>query len=470
MALENFSKENSLGERYHLLNAGQKYSLHLRLLKVLSRRTRRTRFQEKKYNEVFTHNSTELINIFIDQAHASSDEDSSIRCNFGGWMSILNEQAECVPPWKKSVRSNPRLEVFGDTYTRDYSCGGGKLFRCNPVLFGPGEDGKGICATANDSDPSDSTNACMNSFLSEEGGIRKLIDDLQSDPEKLSSYLAIVTETLRFCQEEEESFLYCDQLTETLLNISGISITCENQESLKSYLPDIITPFNLEELDSITNGLGTAALEYAEELARRQKEVRLKNRAIYKEAIASYQQDQRIIDTIDRIRDNSDKCISDSCDGTRWSRSKPSGTSVAKCARYVKYAMFPPGSSNEGFGTFSEYPWGTDAVESGAWLRDKGFVNLMDIPEMSHLTPETAPVGSILVYDKPSANRRNRYVVDGVNRGGPGHIEIKASENEYISDFINDEPTTIGGERRPIGIYVQIPSEFSARLQEVPVR
>ena len=85
---------------------------------------------------------------------------------------------------------------------------------------------------------------------------------------------------------------------------------------------------------------------------------------------------------------------------------------------------------------------------------------------MSHLTPETAPPGAIIVYEK--INSRRNSTVDGVRRGAPGHIEIKASANEYISDFINDEPTRIGGLRRPIAIYYQIPDSYKERLQEVP--
>ena len=87
---------------------------------------------------------------------------------------------------------------------------------------------------------------------------------------------------------------------------------------------------------------------------------------------------------------------------------------------------------------------------------------------MRHLTPETAPIGSFIVYDKPASKKR--YSVDGVNRGGPGHVEMRTAEDEYVSDFINEEPTTVGGERTPIGIYVKIPPEYKQKLKEVPQR
>lgn len=468
-AEESFSRV-SIADNYHLLNRQEKDHLHLLILKLLNKRTKEQKFEKKKYQELFTHNPIEFLDFFIVKSYANT-EAAVDRCNFGGWISTLDNMNQCEPPWRRSVRDNPRLLVFGDTYTREYSCGGANLFRCNPLIFGLGEDGKGICASTDDSDSNESTNSCLSIFLNSEGATRAVIDNLEKNPDQLASYLAIVAETLHFCQINVLDFPYCDDLNATLLNISRLSVMCTDQQELLSYLPDIVTPFNLDELDSITNGLGTAAIKYAEDLTKRQQEIRLKNRTVYQEAISAYQQDSRLISTIQRIRDNSDKCIMDSCDGTRHSRSKPQGTSLAWCARYVKFAMYPPrGTDADSYGSFEEYPWGSDGVESGDWLKKDGFVNLMDIPEMSHLTPETAPIGSIIVYEKTAANRRNRYNVDGVNRGGPGQVEIKASENEYISDFINDEPTTVGGDRRAIGIYVQIPPEFESQIQEIPER
>ncbi len=456
-------------EGYFLtLEAHQRKSFHLNLMRVLAKRAKNTKYSEKVINVKIVSTHPQIFELILDnlisEAYAINTEDSTIYCNYAGWMTIHNETNECLPPWNRSVRNNSDIQNFGDTYSGNYSCSGARLIRCNPVVFGPGDDGKGMCATADDNDPTDSTQACLELYQQNQEYFQDHLVNLASNPEGLANYISIAAETLRFCDAYQDDFPYCQELKESLSSSASAAVTCTDQRELLSYMPDLVTPFNQEDLNQIVEGLGDRAVEYAEDLERRQIAVREQNRKVFEEAIEAYSNSQRTQDINERILDNTDRCIMDSCRG-----SKNRYRSVEYCARYVKYAMFPPASERGGrYGNFDEYPWGADAVESGSWLRREGFVNLLDNPEMQHLTPENAPEGAVIVYEKVTS--RPTYTVDGVRRGGPGHIEIKVSDNQYVSDFINDEPTRLGGQRRPIGIYIHMPSEYRSRIQEVPER
>jgi len=49
---------------------------------------------------------------------------------------------KCLAPWK-SIDDD--IKNLGEVYDRLHHCGGSKLFRCNPTVFGPGEEGRGVC-------------------------------------------------------------------------------------------------------------------------------------------------------------------------------------------------------------------------------------------------------------------------------------------------------------------------------------
>lgn len=458
--------QERLSVAYSKLSISQRKDLHINLLNSLDQQARKTDYEQEKINVYLTVNKLYFLESILDSAYASID-DPTIYCHFGGWMTTI-KNSKCQAPWSRSVRNNAELEIFGKKYRN--SCGGANLFRCNPLIFGPGDDGKGICTTTDDSDPRLSTSSCIDDFLAQPNSLEAHVESLIDNPEKLSQYLATTLETLRSCEVQDTPFAYCDRLVQILETTSEVVVQCSNQDNLLSYLPNIITPFNQDELDRITNGLGEKAVQYAKELEEKQEAIRLQNRKVLEEAISNATQEPRMRDTITRIRNNASKCLRELCNRSGFSNSKPANRSIAKCAAYVKHAIYPyPGEEGERYANFSEYPWSRnadDAVEGGNWLRKHGFENILDYPEMSHLTPETAPPGAIIVYEKINSNRNT--TVDGVRRGAPGHIEIKASENEYISDFINDEPTRVGGLRRPIAIYYQIPDSYKEQLQEVP--
>lgn len=89
-------------------------------------------FKNEKQRSVFFKYYQSL----IDEAYASDGE----MCFFGGWPSEL----------VNGICKHPRTHGIGDWRGSDSSysqCSGSNTFRCNPLLFGPGDNGKGMCLT-----------------------------------------------------------------------------------------------------------------------------------------------------------------------------------------------------------------------------------------------------------------------------------------------------------------------------------
>lgn len=461
-----FSKDEDIKTKFQLLSLQKQRAFHISLIKHLAKRDMSTKYNFKTNNLKFDQRTSHFLfenisNLFFRCAYAN--EETKL-CNFGGWMSLMTEGEQCTPPWSSTVRRNETVQLYGDVYDSGFSCGGADLFRCNPLLFGPGPengDGKGFCARAKDDDPRDSTYSCMRNYLADNDYVDQHLLALSKDPEKLSQYLNVVVKTVRFCENSNYGeYPYCPEMKEIMTDHASMTIQCADRDKLIETLPQVVLPLNLEELDRLSAGLGTEAQAYIERLRQERIEALAHNQAVYEAAYSAYLEDNRTLATMDRLRANSDRCIADSCRG-----SKSSTTSVGYCARYMKYAFFPTNDATS-YGKWADYPWGSDAVESGEWLESHGFVNLMDDPSLEGITPENAPLGAIIVYE--DMNPDQYYTVDGQRRGGPGHIEMKLSENEFASDFINDEPTRIGGARKPIGIYINIPDEFKGRLRTIP--
>lgn len=72
-----------------------------------------------------------LTNSFIKDCHASDPN----TCFFGGWPSVRN--GSCGVPW--SSAAGAKAQSLGtSTYDSSKYCGDDNLFRCNPLIFGPG--------------------------------------------------------------------------------------------------------------------------------------------------------------------------------------------------------------------------------------------------------------------------------------------------------------------------------------------
>ncbi len=384
-------------------------------------------------------------------------------CNFGGWMSFFDSKGNCLPPWKSIVREDDGIADFGHPYTRKYSCGANGLFRCNPLVFGPGESGKGHCVSTDDKDPSAATKACMEkmNFEAQQDHIQRLSED----PKSHARYIGVAAETVRFCNESKAE--YCDELESMLTRATKQLATCTDKTKLYQYLPSVVSPVNQNEINQIANNLVPGFEAYLADLEKRKEEARAHNEKIYKEAVTAYSQSSKTQTMIKTIKDNTTKCLEKSCfkkDGKTKKRTvyydkktkkykKSDRKSMAYCFRYVKYGMVGKGNF---VGEKNDVP-GKFAVHAGHSLERIGFKNMMEDPAFRGITPETAPVGAIIVYRKV-----------GEYLGRPGHIEVKASENEYVSDFINKKPTTVGGARVPIGIYIKVPDDLKSKLVEVP--
>jgi hypothetical protein len=392
----------------------------------------------------------------------SSFADEQPMCNFGGWMSLIDKDGNCLPPWKSIVREDDGIADFGQTYTRKYSCGGKDLFRCNPLVFGPGDDGKGPCVSTNDKDANQATKACLETSTPESQ--QKHIVKLSKDPKSHAMYIGIAAETVRYCKESSAKAEYCAELENILTSSTKRLAGCTNSADLYEHLPYVVTPLNESEINKIANNLVPGFEKYMANKEQRRLDAIEHNEKVYSDAVSTYSESAKTLKMISTIKANATKCLESSCktksgglkrsvyyDKKAKKYKKAAGRSMAYCFRYVKYGMV---------GSYTDNKWdvtGTYAVHAGASLKRKGFTNIMDDPAFKGLTPKNAPVGAIIVYKKK-----------GAAKGRPGHIEVKTAESEYVSDFIGSSPTTVGGQRIPIGIYIKIPEDLKSKLVEVP--
>ena len=126
-------------------------------------------------------------------------------------------------------------------------------------------------------------------------------------------------------------------------------------------------------------------------------------------------------------------CTSGDRLSTRCVGSKSPGTSTGYCYRYVKLIL-------QDCGAVPNYLGGVHARNAGPHLLAAGFTRL------STLDPSEAPVGAVIVYGNAcSASHPS------------GHIEIKASEMEYISDYTSPTASSARTSCRPVqGIYIKM--------------
>ncbi len=415
-----------------------------------------------------------LIAVSVSMSSFALDDnsgDSRPMCNFGGWMSLFDKEGNCMPPWKRFVKEDDGIADFGQPYTSKFSCGK-NLFRCNPLVFGPANDGKGHCVLTNDKDANLATKACLEK--SNPKAIQEQIVRLSKDPEKHAQFIGVAAETIRFCKSQTGGAEYCNELESILSSSSKRLADCTKGSDLYDFLPFVVSPLNEDEINQITNNLVPGFEKYLIEKQRKIDEAKAHNKLIYDKALATFVGAPKTALMIKTIKGNTTKCLDRSCyrdqkDKTSksikgnayWKKNakgknrlvKKAHGSLAFCYRYVKYGL--TGKDN-----YVDSKWdigGVNAVHAGKYLKDLGFQNIMNDPNFPDVDIHNAPIGSIIVYKKK-----------GAAKGRPGHIEIKTAEDEYTSDFINDSPTTVGGQRIPIGIYVDLPKDQLSKLVEVP--
>ena len=153
--------------------------------------------------------------------------------------------------------------------------------------------------------------------------------------------------------------------------------------------------------------------------------------------IDKYSRSPKIDKMIAKMRSNAKKCLTPK--NRKVCRAKPpkdrkaTRKSTGYCYKYVKLGLLSAGLS-------SEYLSGGAAKSSGTHLESAGFINLKKSSKYRGMTSRSAPKGAILVY----------------SGGKYGHIEIKAGEREYISDYNAKTPIDQrSSSRKLIGVYVK---------------
>jgi hypothetical protein len=159
-------------------------------------------------------------NFIIGDVFAKNKEDV---CFYGGWPSRMF-RGKCQAPWKNS--NDIELKELGATYDSKYYCGGKKLFRCNPLLFGPGADLKGNCIKFEN--VAEISTKCFDKSRDQVG---KIYEAFNSNADFKKNYLDTVSAMKKFCNGYL-SYPACKTLTlqeEKIENYSCAQQSYQNQ-------------------------------------------------------------------------------------------------------------------------------------------------------------------------------------------------------------------------------------------------
>ena len=172
-------------------------------------------------------------------------------CFFGGWPSLKMGDL-CRRPWGFDMS-----ERFGRSYDKEHFCGHADLFRCNPVLFGPGKTGSsfdennggvesGLCINfrANGHSIRDVTDLCMKAS---EKNLDLLYLKYKADEEYRDQFDKMKEEIGLFC-EENPHYSACGKLLGrvSLLNanfacVDEMSDSMPVSSSFTSYINSMIS-------------------------------------------------------------------------------------------------------------------------------------------------------------------------------------------------------------------------------------
>lgn len=119
--------------------------------------------------------------------------------------------------------------------------------------------------------------------------------------------------------------------------------------------------------------------------------------------------------------------------------SKSPTRSAGWCSRHVRFILNDCGALKSGYGLAGE------AKNSG-----KSLENVHEFTKLTTKDPSKAPVGSVIVYGNACSHTSSA-----------GHIEIKVSENEYISDFSSSKPGSSSACRPVKGIYYKTSNAYA---------
>lgn len=327
-------------------------------------------------------------------------------CFFAGWPSYMNG-GYCDTPW--SHDGDRYLRPIGDTYGRDYFCGKRDVFRCHPVLFGPGESGRGHCVPTSGYD--EVSGICFEKLLEEPDQIYKAF---QLDPEYRETYLNYVQHIIEYCQQGHDVEA-CEYFMASILDLDQRVCSLDDIRALMGQEA-------IDQLQSNWSDIKTVLAGREEQAAKRQAR------------IEKYSNSAEVQIMINTIRTNAARvCTGQSTQTCRASKNPRQNRGL--CWRYVKLGLVDSGLTDS-------YVVSRFAVEAERKLPARGFTNILeDNPSMRSVD---APIGAILVYEKFPGSRT------------PGHIEVKLGDDEYGSDFISNRPIDqYNPARRLVGIYIK---------------
>ncbi len=127
-------KNNIFLEDFSNMPREEFFEVHKSYFEFFTQQEKDTVYQEFIKSD-YSNLLQELMQIFSNVILANSYAANSRSCLFGGWISF-RRNGRCKTPWNKSVRDD-----VSRSNTNSYTaCGASHLFRCNPVIFGPGPD------------------------------------------------------------------------------------------------------------------------------------------------------------------------------------------------------------------------------------------------------------------------------------------------------------------------------------------
>lgn len=124
---------------HHFSSEESLMNFHQAIVQLVLEIEENQKFPTGKIIEGLTQKDIEWIKVFKLLMNEAYAEENQI-CFFGGWPS-LKIGGYCRSPWKYD--DHALLKDFDPHYDRNHYCGGANLFRCNPLLFGPGDGGGG---------------------------------------------------------------------------------------------------------------------------------------------------------------------------------------------------------------------------------------------------------------------------------------------------------------------------------------
>ena len=163
----------------------------------------------RKYKNRYT------FQFLIEEAYAASSD-----CFLAGHKSTL-VSGKCQIPRKISCEKS----FFGNRILK---------VRCNPLLFGPGQDGRGACVNARQKGSNSSnfgTSACKNS--ASEYTTPQIVKDLLSDDKKMQAFDKLASEVEEFCRHNVADAA-CIAQKERIAKIKdSVAKAKENQEGVE---------------------------------------------------------------------------------------------------------------------------------------------------------------------------------------------------------------------------------------------